>query len=83
MVRNNGQLSSIISNCETCVFFNPNMDKHGSQGECRYEPPKIFAFNQASQFGPGKTVLQALYPVVPASSWCGCFTPHPGMENNP
>lgn len=63
-----------METCESCRFYFP-IDKSGNQGECRWEPPKLFALpGRASVVGGPPTIeLRALWPPVLSGAWCGRY----------
>jgi len=63
-----------METCESCRFYFP-VDKSGNQGECRFEPPKVFVLPKASSFAgvPPEIILQSLFPPVKSGAWCGRY----------
>lgn len=63
-----------METCESCRFYFP-MDKVGNQGECRWEPPKLFALPAGSPIAGGRQMieLRALWPPVLSGAWCGRY----------
>lgn len=63
-----------METCESCRFYFPT-DKQGNQGECRWEPPKLFALpGRPPIAGARPTIkLQSLFPPVRSGAWCGRY----------
>ena len=63
-----------METCESCKFYFP-IDKQGNQGECRWEPPKLFALPGPRPVvgAPPSLVLQSLWPPVKSGAWCGQY----------
>ena len=61
-----------METCESCRFYFP-IDKNGNQGECRWEPPKLFALPAGASLAGGRQMieLRALWPAVKSGAWCG------------
>ncbi len=63
-----------METCGSCRFYFP-IDKNGNQGECRFEPPKVFVLPKGSPFAgaPPEIVLQSTFPPVKSGAWCGRY----------
>ncbi len=61
-----------METCESCRFYFP-IDKNGNQGQCRWEPPKLFVLPAGSAIagGPPNIELRALFPILKSGAWCG------------
>ena len=58
-----------MSRCELCAYFS---EQTFDRGECRKNPPKMFAVPMQSIQGQG-IGFQAMFPIVTPSTWCGAF----------
>lgn len=65
-------------NCENCMFYVPNKDKHGSEGICIRYPPQAFPLPLNKVIGGqpqfGKIVMR---PTTYANELCGEFQSKP------
>lgn len=63
-----------METCESCRFYFP-IDKSGNQGECRFEPPKVFVLPAGSSIAGGRQMieLRSLWPLVKSGAWCGRY----------
>ncbi len=63
-----------METCESCRFYFP-VDKSGGQGECRWEPPKLFVLPAGSSIAGGRQMieLRSLFPPVKSGAWCGRY----------
>jgi len=63
-----------METCKGCRFYF-SVDKDGSQGECRLEPPKLFVLpGRAKVVGlPSPIELRSLFPPVMPGAWCGQY----------
>jgi len=75
MVAPNNENCQIPMKCEVCAFFQPNPQKKGAEGDCRYNPPKLLTLPGRNMAGQNVIQMQAFFPIVSAELWCGCFEP--------
>lgn len=62
-----------METCGSCRFYFP-IDKAGNQGECRWEPPKLFVLPGALRLSACRPRLScALWPPVLSGAWCGRY----------
>lgn len=58
--------------CSSCMYFVPNEKVLGREGECRANPPVPIAVPIQTQQGVS-VGIQAFYPVLASSQWCGRY----------
>lgn len=83
MIRPDNNHATHPLSCETCEYFAENKDDHGSSGQCRYDPPKVFMVPMQKHLGGVEPGFMCACPTVHASFWCGCYAPRcPEVEEN-
>lgn len=65
----------VVECCGQCQYYLPNKDKHGAEGQCHFEPPKVFTLPAKKFDGTMQVGLHSIFPAVTETSWCGCWEP--------